>query len=267
MDSDYILQEPFRFRSNEICPKPVIYGMLLDEAMHGASIGGEIRGLLVSAPKQREQIVGEFAGHLVDVHPERQIERVVRISPQPLTLRRKDRVVELPDDGVLVRRRTGRVVERGGGGGGAAREEALQRDQERGVGVRGGRRGGRRIAEGSGERGGEEEVEEEEEEEEQREEDRRGPEPAVVEERRREMFARHGQSDLNNATRRDEARSSSSSPLTQRKRERESETGEQSVAFSRSSDSIARKGELPRWAFQFVGRAQRDSFCSELRRR
>lgn len=81
---------------------------LLDQAMHGASIGGEIRGLLVSLPKQREQIVGEFAGHFVDVHPKRQIERVVRISPQPLALQCKNRVVQLPD--VVVRGRVGRVV-------------------------------------------------------------------------------------------------------------------------------------------------------------
>lgn len=84
MHSHYAFQQPLRLWSNQIRPQPVINGMLFDEAVNGAAIRGEIGGLPVRVSEEPEEIVGEFGGHVVDVNPNGQAERVVGISVQPL---------------------------------------------------------------------------------------------------------------------------------------------------------------------------------------
>lgn len=52
---------------------------LLDEAVDGASVRGEIGGVLVGGDEEAEEIVGELGRHVVDVNPKRHAEWVVRI--------------------------------------------------------------------------------------------------------------------------------------------------------------------------------------------
>lgn len=97
--------------------------MLLDEAVNGAAIGGEIEGVLVGVPEEPEQIVGELSRHVVDINLDRHTQWVVGISIQPPGLGGREQIVEFrlageSTDGVIWRRRVVKEMFEGGNEGG-----------------------------------------------------------------------------------------------------------------------------------------------------
>lgn len=81
----YILQQPLRLWRNQIRPEPVVNRMLLDQAVHGTAVRGEVGCVSVSIAKEQKQIVSEFGWHLVDIDPERLRRRRMVVDPSSLS--------------------------------------------------------------------------------------------------------------------------------------------------------------------------------------
>lgn len=97
MNPNNAFQKSFRLRSNEISPKPVINGVLFDETVNGATVGGEIGGISVGIYKKPKQIVGEFGGHVVDVNPKGKSNRVIWMGIESIRFGIENGVVEVVD--------------------------------------------------------------------------------------------------------------------------------------------------------------------------